>query len=81
MHAAQNAVCDTWRAIRLQLMNDPRDAKWRRLFGGLLVGGPLLAGMIVLGITGQFSALLLSTVIFFAPMLLGAWLLLRRPPD
>jgi hypothetical protein len=62
-------------------VNDPRDAKWRRLFGGLLVGGPVLAGMIVLGITGQLSALLLSAAIFFAPMLLGAWLLLRKPPD
>ncbi|MFC1463720.1 MAG: hypothetical protein ACFLMY_02610 [Candidatus Brachytrichaceae bacterium NZ_4S206] len=62
-------------------MNDPHDAKWRRLFGGLLVGGPVLAGVIVLGITGQLSALLLSAAIFFAPMLLGAWLLLRRPPD
>lgn len=62
-------------------MNDPRDAKWRRFFGGVLVGGPVLAGMIVLGITGQLSALLLSTAIFFAPMLLGMWLLLRKPSD
>ncbi|BCX05675.1 MAG: hypothetical protein KatS3mg053_3613 [Candidatus Roseilinea sp.] len=62
-------------------MNDPRDAKWPRFFGSILVGGPVLAGMIVLGITGQLSALLLSAAIFFAPMLLGAWLLLRKPSD
>ncbi|MCS7055333.1 MAG: hypothetical protein NZM18_04065 [Thermoflexales bacterium] len=62
-------------------MRDARDAKWRRFFGGVLVSGPLLAGIVVVGITGQLSALLLSALIFFAPMLLGAWLLLRRPPD
>ncbi|MCL6512177.1 MAG: hypothetical protein K6U78_16015 [Anaerolineae bacterium] len=59
-------------------MNEKR---WGRVFGGVLVGGPVMVGVIVSVISGQLSALLLSAMIFLAPMLLGAWLLLRRPPD
>ncbi len=62
-------------------MNDLRDEKWRRIFGGVLVGGPVLAGVIAVVISGQVSALLLSAMIFLVPMLLGAWLLIRRPPS
>ncbi len=62
-------------------MNDLRDGKWRRIFGGVLVGGPVLAGMIAVVISGQVSALLLSAMIFLVPMLLGARLLIRRPPS
>lgn len=67
--------------FRFPIMHDSHDAKWRRFFGGVLVGGPLLAGVIVVGITGQISGLLLSALIFLAPMVLGIWLLLRRPSD
>ena len=56
------------------------ETKWVRVFGGVLVGGPMMVGAIASVISGQLSALLLSGMIFLAPMLLGVWLLLRRPP-
>ena len=59
-------------------MNEKR---WGRVFGGVLVSRPVMVGVIVSVISGQLSALLLSAMIFLAPMLLGTWLLLRRPPD
>lgn len=54
------------------------DSKWRRFFGGVLVGGPILVGLISLLISGRPSALLLSAAIFLVPMLLGAWLLIGK---
>jgi hypothetical protein len=55
------------------------DLKWRRFFGGVLVGGPTIVAVIVTLITGNPGALLLSAIIFLVPMSLGAWLLLSRP--
>ena len=54
------------------------DAKWRRFFGGVLVAGPVAAALIVLLISGRPESLLLTALIFFAPILLGIWLLTRK---
>jgi hypothetical protein len=54
------------------------DAKWRRFFGGVLVVGPVAAAIIVLLISGRPEALLLTALIFIAPILLGLWLLTRK---
>ncbi len=54
------------------------DAKWRRFFGGVLVAGPAAAALVLLLISGRPEALLLTGVIFIAPILLGLWLLVRR---
>ena len=54
------------------------DAKWRRFFGGVLVAGPAAAALIVLLISGRLESLLLTALIFIAPILLGLWLLTRK---
>lgn len=55
------------------------ELKWRRFFGGVLIGGPAAVAVIALVLSGQPSALLISAAIFLIPMLLGAWLLLGKP--
>lgn len=52
--------------------------KWRRFFGRVLIGGPVLGAIILLLISQQPRALLLVAAIFAAPMLLGAWLLFGK---
>ena len=54
------------------------DAKWRRFFGGVLVAGPVVAAIIVLLVSGRPESLLLTALIFIAPILLGTWLLMRK---
>jgi hypothetical protein len=54
------------------------DAKWRRFFGMVLLAGPAVAALIVLFISGRPESLLLTGLIFIAPILLGLWLLTRR---
>jgi hypothetical protein len=54
------------------------DAKWRRFFGSVLVAGPAVAAILVLLISGRPESLLLTGIIFIAPILLGIWLLARR---
>jgi hypothetical protein len=82
-----NSVRVAYASYALCAIHDERyrwkmnETKWGRVFGGVLVGGPMMVGVIVSVISGQLSAVLLSAIIFLAPMLLGAWLLLRRPPD
>jgi hypothetical protein len=55
------------------------DLKWRRFFGSVLVGGPAAVALIVTLISGNPGALLLSAIIFLAPVSLGVWLLMSRP--
>jgi hypothetical protein len=57
------------------------DLKWRRFFGRVLIGGPVLAAIILLMITQQPRALLIVALIFATPMLMGAWLLFGKPSD
>jgi hypothetical protein len=57
------------------------DLKWRRFFGGVLVGGPVAVAVIATLISGNPRALLFSAVIFLVPIALGAWLLLRTPGE
>jgi hypothetical protein len=59
----------------------PDDIKWRRFFGRVLIGGPVLGAIILLLISQQPRALLIMAVIFAVPMLLGAWLLFGKPSD
>lgn len=59
----------------------PDDLKWRRFFGGVLIGGPVLGAIILLLISQQPRALLIMAIIFAAPMLLGAWLLFGKATD
>lgn len=54
------------------------DVKWRRFFGGVLVAGPAAAALILLLISGRPESLLLTGLIFIAPILLGLWLLMCR---
>lgn len=54
------------------------DRKWRRFFGGVLVAGPVAAAIILLLISGRPESILLTALIFIAPILLGVWLLVRK---
>jgi hypothetical protein len=56
----------------------PDDLKWRRFFGRVLIGGPVLGAIILLLISQQPRALLIMAAIFAVPMLLGAWLLFSK---
>jgi uncharacterized membrane protein YccC len=56
----------------------PDDIKWRRFFGSVLIGGPVLGAIILLLISQQPRALLIMAAIFAVPMLLGVWLLFGK---
>jgi hypothetical protein len=54
------------------------DVKWRRFFGGVLIAGPVIAAVFLLLFSGRPESLLLTGLIFIAPILLGLWLLTRK---
>jgi len=54
------------------------DVKWRRFFGGVLVGGPIAGSIVLLLISGRPESLLLTGFLLIVPIMLGIWLLTRK---